>query len=151
MLCLQHQCSEKHVHSNTSKVKIASTTDSLLTIKTMNVAFKILSVPQYEKTILYFNSYVHKKQLTDPAGNIFDLLIQYSHPPLGSVSHNSNVRSHTQQILCLGWKIYPEFCMGKGPFSVQPDPKAGQLQIRHTLKSWPIYTLCQVITLLGLN
>lgn len=121
MLCLQHQCLEKHVQSNTSKVKTASTTESLLTIKTMNVAFKILSVPQYERTILYFNSYIHKKQLTEPPGNIFDLLIHHSHLPLG---------------LCLTPSIFfvwaekspQHFAWDKGAFSAQPDPKAEQLQ-----------------------
>lgn len=128
MLCLQHQGLEKHVHSNSSKVKIASTTDSLLTIKTMNVAFKILSVPQYERTILYFNSYIHKKQLTEPAGNMFDLPIQHSHLPLGL------------SLTTLTWKVTPSiffvwaekssqhFAWDKGPFSVQSDPKAEQLQ-----------------------
>lgn len=59
-----HTPAKPSVYSNISRTKkAASTTDSLLTIKAMNVTFNVLSIPQHRRAILYLNSSIHKKRI----------------------------------------------------------------------------------------
>lgn len=106
------------------KEKWVSTIDSLVTIKTMNVTFKLPSAPQHERTILHFSSYIHKKQLTEPAGNILDLLIQHSCLPLGPSPITAIGRVTTSIFVVWTDKSPHYFAWHQRPLFVQPKVRA---------------------------